>query len=163
MLLVDIGALEREVDEPGNDVAVPDRNLAEEQRRAWRRLQQFDCIANALVGLVDLVKEEKARNVLVFQFAQNELKLGHFLLVRLAHDDGGIDRRQHAAHILDELDGTGAVDERVVVTHEGGGGECRLDAHLVVAGFFACVTYRGTRVDRALALDRAGSGKDRFK
>ena len=34
VLLVDIGALEREVDEPGNDVAVPDRNLAEQQRRA---------------------------------------------------------------------------------------------------------------------------------
>ena len=34
MLFVDIGALEREIDEAGNDVAVPDRNLAEQQRRA---------------------------------------------------------------------------------------------------------------------------------
>jgi hypothetical protein len=34
VLLVDVGALEREVDEPGNDIAVPDRNLAEQQRRA---------------------------------------------------------------------------------------------------------------------------------
>ena len=58
------------------------------------------------------------RNVLVFQFAQNQLQLRHFLLVRLADDDGGIDRRQHAAHVLDELDGTGAIDESVVVTHE---------------------------------------------
>ena len=103
------------------------------------------------------------RNVLVFQFAQNQLKLRHFLLVRLADDDGGIDRRQHTAHVLDELDGTGAIDESVVVTHEGGGGERRLDTHLVVAGFFACVTYRGTRVDGALALDRACTGKDRFQ
>src|SRR6185295_10106235 len=37
------------------------------------------------------------------------------------------------------------------------------DTHLVVAGFLACVAYRGTRVDGALTLDRACTGKNCFK
>ena len=63
VLLVDKGALEREIDEAGDDVAVPDRNLPQHQRHARGRLQQLERLAHALVGLVDLVEEQKARNV----------------------------------------------------------------------------------------------------
>ena len=55
------------------------------------------------IRLVDLVDEEKARNLLRFELAQNELQLRHLLLVELADDDRGIDRRQRRAHILDEF------------------------------------------------------------
>ncbi len=37
MFFVDIGSLEREIDEAGNDIAVPYRNLPQqERRRGWR-------------------------------------------------------------------------------------------------------------------------------
>ena len=163
MLLVNIGALEREIDEAGDDVAVPDRNLPQQQRHARGRLQQLERLAHALVGLVDLVEEQEARNVQLFELAQDQLQLRNFLLVRLAHHDRGIDRRQHRAHVVDEFDRTGAIDECVAVAHEIGGGDRSLDAHLVMARFLAGVADRGARLDRALALDRAGAGENRFE
>ena len=41
VLLVDKGALEREIDEAGDDVVLPDRDLAQHQRHARGRLQQL--------------------------------------------------------------------------------------------------------------------------
>ena len=96
IFLVDMGALEREIDEAGNDVAVPDRDLPQQQRHARGRLQQLERLAHALVGLVDLVEKQEARNIVVFQFAQDQLQLRHLLLVGLADHDGRVDRRQHA-------------------------------------------------------------------
>ena len=163
MLLVDIGALEREIDEAGDDVAVPDRNLAQQQRHARRRLQHLERLAHALVGLVDLVEEQEARNFLVFELAQDQLQLRHLLLVGLADHDRGVDRRQRRAHVVDEFDRAGAIDESVTVAHETGGGDRELDAHLVMARFLAGVADGGARLDRALALDRAGAREDRFE
>ena len=137
VFFVDKGALEREIDKPGDDVAVPDRNLPQQQRHARGRLQELDRFANALVGLVDLVEENEARNVLVFQLAQDQLQLRHLLLVRFADNDGRVDGRQHAAHILDEFDRTRAVHKGVVVAHEVGGGERGFHAHLVMPRLLA--------------------------
>ena len=41
VLLVDEGTLQREIDEADDDVVLPDRDLAQQQRDARRRLQQF--------------------------------------------------------------------------------------------------------------------------
>ena len=163
VFLVDIGALEREIDEAGDNIAVPDRNLPQQQWHARRRLQQLDCLAHALVGLVDLVEKQEVRNVLVFQLAQDQLELRNLLFVRFANDNRGIDRRQHAAHVLDEFDRARAINEGVAVAHEIGGGEGGLHAHLVMAGLLAGVADGGTCVHRALALDRAGAGQNRFQ
>ena len=163
VLLVDMGALEREIDEAGDDVAVPDRNLPQQQRHARGRLQQLERLAHALVGLVDLVEEQKARNVLVFQFAQDQLQLRHLLLVGLADHHRGVDRRQHGAHVVDEFDRAGTIDEGVAVAHESGGGDGSFHAHLVMAGFLAGVADGGAGVDRALARDRAGAREDRLE
>src|SRR5262249_7458774 len=81
VFFVDIGAFEREIDEAGNDIAVPNRNLPQQQRYTRRRLQQLDGLANAFVGLVDFVEENEARNILIFQLAQDQLQLRHFLFV----------------------------------------------------------------------------------
>ena len=135
MLLVDMGALEREVDEADDDVVRPDRNLAQHQRHARGGLQERQRLAHALVGLVDLVEEQKARDLQVFEFAQDQLQLRDLLLVRLAHHDRRIDRRQRRAHVMDELDRTGAIDERVVVAEEIRGRDRKFHAHLVVTRF----------------------------
>ena len=113
MLLVDKGALQREIDEAGDDVAVEGRDLAQQELRARRRLQQREHVVNGGVGLVDLVQEQEARNLLVLELAQDELQLRDLLFVHLADDDGGIDRRQRRAHVMDELDRARAIDEGV--------------------------------------------------
>ena len=163
LFAVDIGALEREVDVTGDDLVLPDRDLAQQQRHARGRLQQLDGIANALVGLVDLVEKQKAGNLQLFELAQDQLQLRHLALVGLAHDHRRVDRRQGGAHVVDEFDRTRTIDEGVVVAHEGRGGDRKLDAHLVVARFLAGVADRRARIRRALALDRAGAGEYGFE
>ncbi len=163
VLLVDKGALQREVDETGDDVAVERRNLAQQKLRARRRLQQREHVVNGGVGLVDLVQEQEARNLLVLELAQDQLQLRDLLFVHLADDDGGVDTRQRRAHVMDELDRAGTIDEREAFAHEVRRRDRKLDAHVMMARFLAGVADRGSGVDGALALDRAGACEDCFE
>ena len=113
VLLVNKGPLQREIDEAGDEIAGESRDLAQDQLGARGRLQQRKHVVDAGIGLVDLVEEKNARNFPVFQLAQNELKLRYFLFVHFAHDYGGINRRQHRAHIVDELDRAGTIKKGV--------------------------------------------------
>ena len=94
VLAIDEGAFQRQIDEAGDQVAVPDRNLPQHQRNPRRRLQGRERLADALVGAIDLVEKQKARNAEILEFAQDDLKLRQLLLVGLADHDRGIDRRQ---------------------------------------------------------------------
>ncbi len=163
MLLVDVGAFEREVDEADDDIVRPDRNLAQHQRHARGGLQQFQGLADALVGLVDLVEEQEARDFQVFELAQDQLQLRDLLLVRLAHHHRGVDRGQRRAHIVNEFDRAGAIDEGVVVAEEIRGRDRELDAHLVVTRFRRSIADRRAGLDRSLSRDRAGARQDRLK
>jgi hypothetical protein len=62
VLAVDEGALQCQIDETGDQVAVPDRNLPEHQWHARRGLQGRERLAHALGGPVDLVEKQQARN-----------------------------------------------------------------------------------------------------
>ena len=163
VLLVDKGALEREIDEAGDELAGECRDLPQQQLVREAGCNSLSTSCTPRVGLVDLVEEQEARNVLIFQFAQDDLQLRNFLLVRLADHDGGIDRRQHRAHVVDEFDRAGAIEEGVAVAHERRGGDGQLDAHLVMARFLAGVAYRVTGLDRTLPRDRAGARENRLK
>ena len=162
MFAVDEGAFQRQIDEAGDQVAVPDRNLPQHQRNPRRRLQRRQRLADALVGAVDLVEKQKARNAEILELAQDDLKLRQLFLVGLADHDRGIDRRQRGAHVVRELDRTGTIDKGVAVAHEAcrGGGEA--DAHLVAAGFGAGIADGSSGVDAAGARDRAGARQYRF-
>ena len=118
---------------------------------------------NGGIGLVDLVEEQEARNLLIFELAQDQLQLRDLLLVHLADHDRRVDRRQRRAHVVDEFDRARAIDEGVGLAHEGRGGDREFDAHAVVARFLAGVADGGSRIDRALALDRAGAREDRLE
>ena len=133
VLAIDECALQREIDEAGDQIALPDRYLPQHQRRARRRLQDCERFANTLVGLVDLVQEKKARNPEIFQFAHDDLQLRQLALVSFADDHSGIDRRQCRAHIVREFDGAGTIDKGVAVTHEGGCRRSHADAHAMAA------------------------------
>ena len=163
VLFVDKGALQREIDEAGDDFVFPNRNLPQKQRHSRGRLQQLERLAHAAIGLVDLVEKQEMRNVLVFEFAQDQLQLRHLFLVGFADHDRRVDRRQHRAHVMNEFDRTGAIDKRVTVAHELSGGEGGLDTHLVLARFLAGVADGGAGIDRALARDRACARENGFE
>src|SRR5208283_124130 len=126
-------------------------------------LKQLEHIMDAGVGLIDLVEEQNAGNFPVFQLAQNELQLRYLLLVHFAHDHRRVDRRQHRAHVVDELHRAGAIEESIGVAHEIGGGDSQLDAHAMMARFLAGVADRIAGLDGALALDRSGAREDRLE
>jgi hypothetical protein len=160
---IDEGALEREVDEADHDLVLPDRNLAEHQRHPRSGLQKRQRLAHALVRLVDLVDEEKARNTALLQLAQHQLQLRHLALVGLAHHHGGVDRRQHRAHLLHEFDGAWTIEKRISVAEEIGGGDGELDAHLVRTRLRVGVAHRVSGLDRARPVYRAGARQNRFE
>src|SRR6185312_4016946 len=81
LLFVDIGAFQGEIDKAGDQFAVPNRNLPQQERHARSGLQERNRLAHTLVGFVDLVQEQKVGNVALFELAQNQLKLRHFFLV----------------------------------------------------------------------------------
>ena len=110
-----------------------------------------------------LFRNRKRGILLLFELTQNELKLRHLLLVELAHHDRGVDCRQRHPHIVDEFNRAREIGQRVGIAHEGGAGHREFDAHLVIARFLAGVADRIPRLDRTLALDRAGAGQDRFE
>ena len=139
------------------------RNLPQQQLAARGRLQHPEHVVNGGIRFVDLVQKQETRNLLLFELAQNELKLRHLLLVELAHHDRGVDRRQRHPHVVDEFNRAREIGERVGVAHEGGAGHREFDAHLVIARFLAGVADRIPRLDRTLALYHAGAGKDRFE
>ena len=146
---VDEGALQREIDEALDQLAVPDRDLPQHQRHARRRLQGRERFADALVGAIDLVQKQKTRNAQILELAQDDLQLRQLFLVRLADHDRGIDRGKRGAHVMRELDRAGTIDKGVAVAHETGGGGAQADAHLVVAGFGAGIADRSSRIDAA--------------
>jgi hypothetical protein len=163
MLAVYECSLEREIDEAADRLAGKCRDLPQQQLAAGGRLQQGEHVMDGRVRLVDLVEKQKARDLAVFKLAQDEVQLRHLLFVELADHDRGIDRGKRRAHLVHEFNGTRTVDERVVVAHEACGRDGDLDAHLVVARFLAGVAHGVASIDRSLALDRAGTGKDRFE
>ncbi len=163
MLLVDKGAFQREVDEAGDDLVGKGRNLPQQELAARRRLQELEHVVDGGIGLVDLVDEQKTRNFLIFELAQHELKLRDLLLVELAAHDCSVDCGQRRAHIVDEFDRAGTIDEGEALTHEIGGGDREFHAHRVMACLLAGVADRGPCLHRALAPDGAGAGEDRFE
>jgi len=62
MLPINERTFEREIDKSGDDLVLENRNLAQQQRHARGRLQQFEAFAHRPVDFVDLVEEQKARD-----------------------------------------------------------------------------------------------------
>src|SRR5260370_36357410 len=76
---------------------------------------------------------------------------------------GGIDGRQNGAHVVDEFNRARAIEKRIAVAHNRGRGDREIYAHLVVARFLAGVADRGSGLNSALTLYRAGAGKNRLQ
>src|SRR5258708_21725445 len=150
-------------DQPLAQFAIPDRNAPETQRNPRCRLQGRERLADALVGPVDLVEEQKARDAELFKLTQDDLKLRQLFFVGLAHHHRGIHRGDRGAHVMREFDRAGAVDKGVTIAHEIRRGGGKTDTHLVLAGLWARIADRGSGIDAAGAPDCARARQYRFK
>src|SRR5258708_11844569 len=160
---IDEGAFQRQIDEAGDQFAVPDRNLTQHQRNPRRRLQCRERLADSLVGTVDLLEKQEARDAEIVELAQDDLKLRQLAFVGLADHHGGIDRRYRGAHVVREFYRTGAIDKGVTLAHEIGGDGSEADAHLVVAGLRAGIADGSSGIDAAGAGNCARPRHYRFK
>ena len=165
-LAVDEGALERQVDEAGGDAVFPERNLPQQQRGARGRLDQRQRLAHRAAGQIDLVQEQKSRDAHLLELAQDDLQSRGLARIGFADHHRGVADRQHPAHVVHELDRSGAIDERHPVAHVIDVRDVRLDAHRVGARFGAGIADAGALAHRALprraaaaceqALEQAG-------
>ena len=133
MLAIDVGALERQIDEAGDDVVLPDRDLAKHERLTARRLQHRHDVAHARLGLVDLVDEEEMRNAAILELLEDELQRRHLLLVGLAHHDRRVAGGERVGGVGLELDRARAIEEGETVAEKIDGRRVELDAHAVMA------------------------------
>ncbi len=163
VLAIDEGALQREIDEAFDQIAVPDRDLAQHQRHARGWLQRRKRFADPLVGAVDLVQEQETGDSELLELAQDDLQLRQLLLIGFADHDRGIDRRQRGTHVVREFDGAGAIDKGVAVTHKAGGGGGQAHAHLVLTRLGTGISDGGSGIDAAGSLDGARARQDRFQ
>jgi hypothetical protein len=163
VLAVDEGAFQRQIDEADRNAVIPDRHLAQHQRPRARRLQIAQNVAQPALGAVDLVDEQKPRQVEGIELLEDELQGRGFLVVGLAHHDGGVAAFQRIARLLGEFDRAGAVDESVGLVEERRGGDIDLHRHALGAGFRGGVGNGIAFAHLALALDRAGAKQNRFE
>ena len=163
VLLVDEGALQREVHEARHDRALHDGQLTQDQWLRGRGLQPFEHVARRRVGLVHLVDEQDARQVDLVQLLEDQLQGRCLLVVRLADDDGDISTAERGALVLREFDGARAIDEGVAIAEVGGGRGVEFDTHAVGARLGCCVADGGLVRHPALARDGAGAEQDGFE
>ena len=153
---IDIGTLQREIDEAGRDAILPNGDLPQQERRARGRLQHRERVADARARGIDLVEEQDAREPDVLDLAQDHLERRRLLRIGLADDDGRVANGKHIAHLVHELDGAGAIDESVAVAEEFRGGDVRLYAHSMCARLGAGIADARSFAHAALAGDGAG-------
>ena len=160
---VDEGPFQRQVDEAGDVLVLPDRQLARDQRDGADRLQGLEQVVDMAAGLVDLVDEEGARHVQ--RLERLEPGLDQHRLVRIGIDDHDrqIQRRQPVVAFGAVLDRARIVDEGIAVAEVAEAREVHLDR---LAGLFRlgrCVAGRARLSHHALAIRGAGGVQEGFE
>ncbi len=159
---VDVGALEREIDEALGVVAVPDRDLAHHQRPRADLLQRAQKVARAHARLVDLVDEDHVRRADLVERLQGGLGGDDAGGVGLDDGDDDIDRGKHVDGLGGELDGAGKIEKRVAVAEILEAGDVELGGEAALAGFRAGVAVSVAGVDPALLRSGAAGEQDRL-
>ena len=163
VLAIDVSALEREIDEAGDDVVLPDRQLAQHERLAARRLKHRHDVAHARLGLVDLVDEQKMRDAAILELLEDQLECRHLLLVGLAYHDRRVAGGERVGRVGLEFDRARAIEEGETVAQEIDGRRVEFDTHAVMARFVRRIPDSIGASHRALAGDGAGAREDGFE
>ena len=160
---IDKGALQREIDIAGDDIAIPDGNLAQQKRFVACVLQHRQQRTQRTACLVDLVDEQEMRNVQRVQPLQiglQHLNLGRF---GFANHDRRIDTGQDIQAVLQKFDGAGTIQKGETVAQIFGGGAVDFHTHAPGTGLGAGIADRITLCDVALAMRGAGCEQNAFQ
>ena len=148
---------------PVTTSVLPDRDMAEDQRNAARLLKGLQRLADAAVGLVDLVEEEDVRDALVLEVLEDDLQGRDLFLVGLRDNDREIDAGDHRLRLEAELDRARTIKDGELVAHVFGFGDVYLDAHLVSPGLRRGIADGVLFRRCALSGHRSGPREDRFE
>ncbi len=162
-LAPDVGALQRQVDRADHGAVLAQRDLAQEQRRPARRLEQLQRVAHTGAGLVDLVQEQDARYAELVELAHDQLQRRDLLLVRLGDHHRQVAGGEHRLRLEGEFDRARGIQESQTFAHEVGRGDNRLDAHLVSARLGRIIADGIACSHCILPGNGAGPGKDSFQ
>jgi hypothetical protein len=163
VLAVNVRPLQRQIDGANRDARFPNGDLPQDERHGRRRLEQLQGLADAGVGLVDLVEKQHAGDLAGLERAHGDLQRGDFAHVGFAHDDGQITADQRGVGIMGIFDGAGAINEGVAIAEVGGVGDIGFHAHGVGASLGGAIADRIASRHGAGGTDGPGSLQDRFQ
>ena len=154
-----ISALERDIDEAGNLLAVADRDPARDQRRFRHRLQRLQQRLDRAARLIDLVDEDHVRDAELLEPPQRRLGEQGAGGVGIDDDEGEVGRRHAERAVGGKAHRPRRIDQRVAVVQI-------VEMHQVEFGRAAARARLGAGVadaaavgDMALPPDRAGGKK----
>ena len=103
------GIFEREIDEPANLLAVPDRYLPCDQRRDAHRLERGEQVADAAVRLVDAIDEDEVRNAEFVERSQRGCREGGTGRIGIHDDDRDIGDGERPCTVGGKASGSSSV------------------------------------------------------
>src|SRR5262249_9573360 len=127
---IDPGALERQIDEAINLSVFPDWDLAQQEWRIARFLQHSENVAQRACRLVDFVEEQEMRDFQIGEPLKIRAQQLHLGRLGLADDNRGINARKQIQCLLEELDGTRAIEKRETLVDKPRSRAIDFDAHL---------------------------------
>ena len=154
-----IGALERDIDEAGDLLAIADRDPARDQRRRAHRLERLEQGLDRSPRLIDLVDEDHVRDAKALQLPQRGFGKKGAIGVRIDDDDREVRRRDAERAIGDEADRSRRIDEDVAIAHIIEVDEVDLGRSAARPRLGACIADAASVGDRSLPAGRAGGKK----
>ena len=155
-------ALQSQIDEAANLFAVPDRNLACDQRRHAHRLERRQEVADPAMGLVDAVDENDVRDAELVEHAQGRGGKRRTRRVGVDDDDRHVGDRHRPRAVGGEADRSGGVEDGELVAEIFEIIGVELGRSAALAGFGARIADAGAVGRRPQSVGGSGCEQHRF-
>ena len=152
-----------EIDIAFDIVAVPDRNMAQNQRLLGHALKRFQHVLHRNMGMIDLVDEDHVRDVVFAKEMQQGSDHQRAVGIRIDDDDCYVGDHQGAARLALELDRPRAIQKSPAFAEKFGMGGGNFDAHFAAARFRGGIAHGGPVLHVAAAMDRAAGVQQGFE
>ena len=151
-----------QIDVSAKLLGASDRHLLGHDVASVRTLQCRERAREVCSGAVHLIDDEKMRHAAAFEVVEERLRLHDARRIGFDDDDGGVDAADRRFRLAEEIDESGAIDDREVDVV--GGCVRETDGRrLHVRDIFGLVIgHRRAIGDRAAAPDRAHVREHRF-
>jgi hypothetical protein len=154
-----VGAVEREVDEPGDVFAAGDRDLPRDQRWLAHRLQRLEHRLDRATRLVDLVDEDRVRHAARLELAQDRFGQRRALGLGSDHHQRKVGNPERRGGVAGEARRARRVEQHVAVAAPVESQQVELGRAAARPGFRAGVAERGSGLDRAQSVNGTGGVK----